>query len=201
MVKTELRSLRVRGASLVSILVFGCLAILISSCKEQLPIIEKAPDFELINQDNKTVRLSDFSDRVVVISFMYIKCPMANMCPLTTKQFKMLQESLGDEFGEKVMLLLITFDPEADVPGALKKYGELYGADFSNWNFLTGSQEAIDKICDDYGIIVREREPGDVIPHSMMTFLIDQKGNTRKEYLGNNWEPESVKEHIARLID
>lgn len=126
---------------------------------------------------------------------------MANMCPLTTKQFKTLQESLGDEFNEKVMLLLITFDPEADVPEALKKYGELYGADFSNWNFLTGSQEAIDKVCNDYGIIVREREPGNVIPHSMMTFLIDQKGNTRKEYLGNNWEPESVKEIIVGLID
>ena len=194
MIKTELRSL-------VGILAFVCLAILVSSCEEQLPVIGKAPDFELINQDNKTVRLSELRDRVVVISFMYIKCPMANMCPLTTKQFKTLQESLGDEFNKKVMLLLITFDPEADVPGALKKYGELYGADFSNWNFLTGSQEAIDKVCDDYGIIVREREHGDVIPDSIMTFVIDQKGNTRKEYLGNNWDPESVKEIIVGLID
>lgn len=201
MMAARLNGSRMRIGTLVSVLVFWCLAAFISSCEEQLPVIEKAHDFELTNQDNKTVRLSELSDRVVAMSFIYVKCPMANMCPLTTKKFKRLQEALGDEFRDKVMLLLVTFDPESDDPGSLKKYGELYGADFSNWNFLTGSKEAIGKVCNDYGIIIRERQPGNIIPHSMITFLIDQKGNTRKEYVGNNWDPESVKEQIVRLID
>ncbi len=195
-----MRMLRIRTATLVSILVFWCLAVFMTSCEEELPAIGKAPDFELVNQDNETVRLSQLSDKAVVMSFIYIKCPMANMCPLTTKNFRRLQESLGDELGKKVMLLLVTFDPESDVPGALKKYGQLYGADFSNWSFLTGTKEVIDKVCDDYGII-REVQAGGVIRHSMMTFLIDKKANKRKIYIGNTWDPEDVKESLVTLID
>lgn len=200
MILAKLRRSRFGTTGLVSILLFLCLAAFIISCEKQLPIIEKAPDFELVNQDNETVRLSQFSDKVVAMSFIYVKCPMANMCPLTTKNFRRLQEALGDELGKNVMLLLVTFDPESDVPGVLKKYGQLYGADFDNWNFLTGSKAVIDKVCDDYGII-REKQEGGIIRHSMITFLIDQKANTRKMYIGNGWDPEDVKRTIIKLID
>ncbi len=159
----------------------------------------KSYDFELVNQDNEKIRLSQFLDKVVVMSFIYVKCSMANMCPLTTKNFRKLQESLGDELGKKIVFLLITFDPESDTSGAFKKYGQLYGADFSNWNFLTESKETIDKVCDDYGII-RERQEDSTFRHSMITFLIDEDNNVRRMYIANKWKPEDIKGDIITLL-
>jgi protein SCO1/2 len=42
-----------------------------------------------------------------------------------------------------VMFLSHTVDPVHDLPDTLKKYGTDLGADFSNWNFVTGSAEEI----------------------------------------------------------
>ena len=196
---TESESSRFRNI-LISILAVWCLAAVITACEKELPIIEKASDFELINQDNERVRLSQFRGKVVVTGFIYVKCPKPDMCQWTTKNFRILQESLGEELGKKVMFLLITFDPESDVPEALKAYGELFKADFSNWNFLTESKEVIDKVCDDYGII-KERQEDGTFRHSMITFLIDQASNVRKMYIGNEWESEDVKKDIITLLD
>ncbi|MEK7309268.1 MAG: SCO family protein [Planctomycetota bacterium] len=173
---------------------------------QKLPVIERAPDFELINQDEQPINLSQFRGKVVVLSFIYVSCHMPKQCPMTTKNFKKLQELLGPGYADKTALLLISFDPERDQPGALKKYGELYGVDFRNWSFLTGSQETIDKVSADYQFI-KEKEtspisqPGDVqsYRHSLITFLIDQNTNIRKMYFGNTWVADDIKKDIISL--
>jgi protein SCO1/2 len=201
--------LKQKGLRIKTLALIGLLAIFVIStaafyaCKsgeKQFPVIDKASDFELVNQNNEEIRLNQFLGKVVVLSFIYIRCPMPKMCPLTTKNFRRLQESLEDELSKNVVLLLITFDPDSDTPGALKKYGEMYGADFSNWHFLTGTKQAIDKVCDDYGII-HERQENALIRHSVILYLVDQEQNVRKMYIGNKWKPEEIKKDIMTLID
>ena len=34
-----------------------------------------APDFTLLNQDGESVTLSDYSDKVIVVAFIYTSCP------------------------------------------------------------------------------------------------------------------------------
>jgi len=188
---------------LIALLVVCCVAAAVfytnKSTDKELPIIKKAPDFELVNQESEPIRLNQLLGKVKVASFMYVKCNMLSMCPTTTKNFRRLQESLGEEFGKNVVLLGVTFDPESDTPGALKKYGQLYGADFSNWHFLTGTKGAVEKVCEDYKII-HEREESGSIRHSMITFLIDRDNNVRRMYFANKWKPEEIKEDIIAIL-
>jgi protein SCO1/2 len=165
----------------------------------EFPVVREAPDFELINQDQEKVRLSQFQESVKFISFIYIRCSMARMCPLTTKNFRRLQKLFREDQAKRVELMLITFDPQFDTPGALKKYGEMYEADFSNWNFLTGSEEEIDAVCENYEIIHEKQENG-MIRHSIMAYLIDKQNNIRKIYIGNDWDPLRVKLDILSLL-
>ncbi len=184
--------------------VFGCLiSVSFFACKsatEDYPVIEKASDFTLTNQDNEQISLNQFLDKIVFLSFIYIRCPSPKMCPMTTKNFQRVQESLEGDLRDKVVFLIVTFDPETDTPEALKRYGEMYGADFQNWHFLTGDVTAIDGVCENYGIIHELKEDG-FIRHSLKALLIDQKNDVRKIYIGNQWKPEDIKEDIINLLD
>ncbi len=167
----------------------------------KLPVIEKAPDFELINQNNQPVKLNDFSGKVKILTFIYVKCIMPKRCPLTTKNFRKIQELLPPELSDETVIMSITFDPESDTPEAMKKYGELYGADFSNWHFLTGSQEDIDKLCANYQIIHDKQDDGITFRHSLITFLVDKDNNIRKMYFANSWQPTDVIQDIKKLYN
>lgn len=158
--------------------------------------LKKAFDFELINQDSQSVRLNQFQGKHVVLSFIYTRCGMPKMCPLTTRKFAQLQE-LGRSIGleNRMVLLLVTFDPEFDVPGILKKYANMYNAKTDNWHFLTGTVESVTEVCQEYGIVHEEQEWGQ-IQHSMITYLIDPEGYIIKFYVGQNWTPEELKKQI-----
>ncbi len=155
------------------------------------PVLEQARDFALVDQDQRTVRLSDFPGRAKILSFFYVRCTNARACPMTTRHFRRLQEALGEKLNRETVLLLVTLDPQADTPGALKKYGELYGADFRNWHFLTGTPGEIAAVCQDYQIIA-EREADGNIRHSVITFLIDRQNRIRRMYVANAWQPEEL---------
>lgn len=50
-----------------------------------------AYDFQLINQDGQSVRLSDFRGKAVLVSYIFTRCPMPSMCPLVTSKMKQVQ--------------------------------------------------------------------------------------------------------------
>lgn len=162
--------------------------------------MKAALGFQLLNQDAQTVSLKDFAGQPIVLSFFYVKCIDVRACPCTTKKFKKLQELTAGDGAFKPALIMISFDSVSDTPGKMRKYGELYGADFESWHFLTGTQEDIDRICSDYGIIQEKQDDG-TFRHSVITFLIGPKLNIRDMYFLNQWEPEKIRKNIALLFD
>jgi len=159
--------------------------------------LKKAFDFELINQDSESVQLNQFQGKHVVLSFIYTRCGMPKMCPLITRKFRQLQE-LGINSGteNQMVLLLVTFDPEFDTPGILKKYADMYDAKTDNWHFLTGPLETINEVCQEYGVVHELQEWGQ-IQHSMIIYLIDPEGYIKKFYVGQSWTPEELKNLIG----
>lgn len=86
-----------------------------------------ARDFALRDPDGTMRRLSDFSGKVVVMTFGYLQCP--NFCPLTLAK---LTEALGDLGAEarRVQVLFVTLDPARDVPEALRQYVTAFDPSF-----------------------------------------------------------------------
>jgi protein SCO1/2 len=107
--------------------------------KNPLPVIGKVADFTLTNQDGKITTLADLTNHVWVADIIFTRC--AGPCPRMTMQMKSVQDSLPSDSG--VRLVTLTTDPDNDTPEVLKRYGEHYGADFSSWNFLTGTKMEI----------------------------------------------------------
>jgi protein SCO1/2 len=163
-----------------------------------LPKIAPAPPFELTSQDGARLRLADFRGKVVAVTFIYTRC--TDTCPVLTPMMSFVQDRLGRDFGEKIVFISITIDPERDTPQVLKEYGEVFGANPAGWFFATGAAETIREVTRRYGVFAAQAADGSV-DHSFLTSIIDRDGVLRVQYLGVRFDPEEFRQDLLSLMN
>lgn len=100
------------------------------------------PKFSFTNQDGKNVSHHDYKNKVFVAEFFFTECP--GICPIMSSQMARLQALTEKEsLSEKVSFISYSVKPQNDTPEVLKAYGDKLGADYGNWNFVTGKPEDI----------------------------------------------------------
>jgi protein SCO1/2 len=159
---------------------------------------EVVSDFGLVDQNGRPIRLSDFRGKVVVLTFIYTRCPLPNFCPLMSKNFADLQERLSKEFANKYQLLTITMDPDFDRPDVLKDYGARYGANDKDWSFATGNAEQISFVAGLMGLYYTP-ENG-LISHDFRTALIGTDGRLVHLWKSNLWTPYEVQRMVRETL-
>jgi protein SCO1/2 len=167
----------------------------------RLAVIQKAPDFALMTQDGKPLRLADLNGKVILVSFIFTTCN--GTCPATTHRMAQIQEALNDRGLWKegrVRLLSITLDPDRDQPEALRNYMRLYDVDSAHWSFLTGPPEKVKKTIADWGMWARPAANGQ-LDHPSRIFLVDRQGRIREIYNLNFWKTTRVLEDIKLLLE
>ncbi len=123
---------------------------------------QNIPDIELVNQNGKTVRLSEFRGKTLLLTFIYTRCPMPNFCPRLSSQFASLNRELQKDPGEygRTRLLSISIDPKYDTPEVLYKYGLAYLNDdpkgFAHWQFAAPSPENLKKLASAFSLVYTE---------------------------------------------
>ena len=45
-------------------------------------------DLPMVNQDGKTIRFEQFKGKLVLLTFIYTRCPFPDYCPLLTRQLR-----------------------------------------------------------------------------------------------------------------
>jgi protein SCO1 len=152
------------------------------------------PDFSLINQNGRTVKLSDLKGQVWVADFFFSHCKGA--CPMMAKNMAELQHLLS---GSGLRLVSITVDPERDTPERLKEYAELTGAKEESWLFLTGDKaKIIDLSVKGFRL---SASPDDPTTHSQRLVLVDREGHIRGYYRNDDKaEIEQLKRNAAILL-
>ena len=131
-----------------------CLALALAPAADasSLAVIRTAPDFRLVTQDEKPLRLADLRGKVVLVSFIFTTC--SGSCPATTSRMVQVQQALKakNHDAERVHLISITLDPARDTPEKLRQYMKLYDIDAANWSFLTGSPEEVNQVVAAWGM-------------------------------------------------
>ena len=128
------------------------------------------PDFTLTDQSGRSVALSSFRGDVVVIDFIYTRCPLPDVCPRLSANFRRLQR----RFGNKVTLLSITIDPQFDTAEVLARYAKLWNADLASWHFLTGTAREIEAVAKHFGMLYFAEEGS--MTHTTETVVIGRSG-------------------------
>jgi protein SCO1 len=152
------------------------------------PLIgDKMTTFSLIDQSGRTVSLSDFRDKVVVVDFIYTRCPLPDVCPRLSANFASLSKKLR---GRDVEFLSITIDPEYDTPAVLSEYARRWQADGESWRFLTGTREQIQEVAGLFGLIYWPEEGS--ITHTVATAVIGRDGTLAAQIDGAGYRPDQL---------
>jgi protein SCO1 len=166
---------------------------------------DEVPDYGLVNQDGKPIKLHNYRGKALLVTFIYTRCPMPDQCNLMSENFAKIQEELKKrpDWWEKTHLLSVSFDPEYDTPAVLRSYGAAqsgrYSAeDFQHWEFASGTKDQVKGIAQFFGL--RYYEGNDQIIHSLRTIVIDPSGKIYKIYRGNDWKIEDVLRDVETTL-
>jgi protein SCO1/2 len=139
--------------------------------------------FDYINQDGEAFGSNDLKGQYWIANMIFASCP--TVCLTMTPNMVSLQEEVNRE-NINLQFISFTVDPDFDGPEGLKKYGQAYGVDFNNFNFLTGySAEEIAKFAEQsFKSLVQEIPDSNDIMHNVNFFLVDGDGTVVRIYGG-----------------
>jgi protein SCO1/2 len=156
------------------------------------------PDFKLLNQSGKTISFKQLHGKVVVLTFIYTRCPLPEYCIRMSQNFAQINKALQADpaLYAKTHLLSISFDPEFDTPTVLKSYGEAYigksaSESFTHWDFAVPSAAELPRVDQYFSVGVTPGEGG-VLQHSLSTVVIGKDGKVVAFYPSNDWTVEDV---------
>ena len=160
---------------------------------------DEVPDFTLMNQNGKPIKLSQYRGRALVLTFIYTRCPLPDYCPLMTGNFSEIEKALkaSPAVYAKTHLLSLTVDPEYDTPKVLRAYANNHSADLEHWDFLTGDKDEVKRIATYFGM--QYWRDADQIVHSLRTAIIGADGRVAKLYNGNEWKPDEIVTALREL--
>lgn len=165
---------------------------------------EEVPDFHFINQEGRTIHLTQFRGQPLLITFIYSRCPLPDYCIRMSNNFaevaQILQRSNPAAFA-KLQMLSISIDPGFDNPKVLRQYGKTYAGavdpTLKHWSFATGQPGDIRKAAQ-YFALSYETDNGQII-HDLRTALLDADGKIASFYRGNQWKPADLAAQVEAL--
>ncbi|WP_175511516.1 SCO family protein [Alicyclobacillus macrosporangiidus] len=187
----------------VAVLVFaiaGAIGYMVRAGGGALPVTGQASDFTATNLDGKPVRFSSLDGKIRLVTFFYTHCP--GPCPLTAYRLEQVQNDLKQQglFGTQVAIVSVTLDPEHDTLQVIKDWSSHYQPDYGGWYFLRPDPQQLPAILKAWGIYKQQVPNSVYISHTLVTELIDQNGNIRATYLGDNPDPKKMEQDIHSLI-
>jgi protein SCO1/2 len=159
---------------------------------------QTVPNFSLIDQIARPTALSQFTGKVVAITFIYTSCPLPDYCFRLSNNFGRLNQRFAAAMGKDLVLLSITFDPEHDLPAVLAKYAVTWKADPKSWRFLTGPLPDIKTVCRRFGMNFWQDEG--FLTHSLRTVVIDREGKLAASFEGNEFSAEQLGDFVAVVL-
>ena len=170
---------------------------------------DEVPDYRLINQDGKTIRIQDYKGKVLLLTFIYTRCQDPNQCTLMSSNFAAIDQELQKqpEVYGKTHLLSISFDPAYDTPKVLRSYGAAHTGKYSDetfahWEFASGSEDEVKGIAKFFGLrYYQDTSSGtEQVIHSLRTAVIGPDGKIVKVYRGNEWTPAELIKELEGVV-
>jgi len=143
-------------------------------------------------------KLYDSNKEFTIISYIFSRCPIPEMCPaiISKNQF------LADSFDNKnIEFILISFDYIYDTPEVLSTtYGSIESS-YPNIIFLSSVNHY-----NDLTLLTKQSDIsfGGVeennIGHTMRTIVLDKNRKLLKVYEGYDWKPSDFKRHLSNFM-
>ena len=154
-------------------------------------------DYHFTDAEGKTVKLSDYRGKPLVVSLVYTSC--YHVCPTITrhlhKMVNVAQEALGpDSFA----VVTIGFDTLNDTPQAMQGFARQQGVNLSQWRFLSTDAATMEGLIKDLGFIYYASPKG--FDHLAQATVIDSQGKVYRQVYGDNFDTPLLVEPLKELV-
>jgi protein SCO1 len=171
-----------------------------------VPLIEgrvsigsSVPDFVLTDQTGAPWDLRDSRGKVVVLTFIYTRCPLPDICPRLSANFAALQKRFTDALGRDLQLLSVTIDPQYDTPEVLSRYAKIWRANPAGWRLLTGDLDTIRTIARTFG--TSYWPDNGLLTHTLEVAIIGRDGRLSAVVEGNSYGLSQLIDLVATQLD
>ena len=165
---------------------------------------DQVPNFVLLNQSDKKIDLKQYRGKVLLMTFIYTRCPLADYCPRMSRNFAQIDHQLATDpkLYNDTHLLSVSFDPTYDTPKVLKSYGGAYTGKYSketfgHWEFAAPSEKELPKMEQFFDVGVTPGEKG-TLQHSLATVIIGKDGKVIAFYPTNDWSVSDVLQQVKQ---
>jgi protein SCO1 len=167
---------------------------------------QSVPNFKFLNQGGKAITMEQFHGKVLLVTFIYTRCPLPDYCIRMSRNFATIQHQLAadPDLYNKTHLLSVSFDPEHDTPKVLRSYGTAYTGEhsseaFSHWDFAAPSASELDQVNQFFDVGVSSGS-NNTLTHSLSTAIIAPSGKIFRWYPSNDWDPSTVVNDIKQAV-
>jgi protein SCO1/2 len=172
----------------------------------ELPVYGSVPPFAFVERSGRPVAAADLTGHIWIADFIFTRC--GGMCPALTTTLAALLRRMPVSTTDGVLAVTFTVDPTRDDPETLRRYADRFGADPVRWLFLTGQQDAVERLVrDGFRLSIAELPPDErdtspePITHSDRFVLVDRALRIRGYYHGTDPDDVARLEHdVTRLV-
>jgi protein SCO1/2 len=164
---------------------------------------QTVPDFKFVNQSGKAIDVDQFRGKVLLVTFIYTRCPLPDYCIRISRNFATIQKQLAadPQLSSTTHLLSVSFDPAYDTPKVLHSYGSTYAgsAAFSHWDFAAPPPAELDAVEQFFDVGVSSGS-NNTLTHSLSTAVIAPDGKIFRWYPSNDWTPSTVVDDVKQAV-
>ena len=154
------------------------------------------PHTQLVDQNGALVDLaSSYAGKVVLVSFIFTRCPDKDECPTVSAKFAQMQKLLDPA---RFHLVEISLDPVYDSPAVLHDYARQFGANAASWSIVTGQPHEITHLLNRFGISSL-RVSDSAFVHNDKVFLTSPDGKVAEIVQTVGFAPEGLASEAEHL--
>jgi protein SCO1 len=154
-------------------------------------------DYSFRDRGGRTIKLSAFMGKPLVVSLIYTSCP--HFCPMITQALARAADIANDAVDvANFNIVSIGFDTAADTPVRMASFAKSQGLDAVNWRFLSTDRKSVDSLARDLGFAFAASPNG--YDHLAQTTIIDADGRVFHQVYGTGFEPPFLVEPLKNLV-
>jgi len=163
----------------------------------QAAIGRRLGDFTFLDTKRRTVRLNDYLGKPLVVNMVFTAC--AQSCPIIVQTLADAVEVARDAVGaDTFSVVTIGFDARDDTPERMRAFARAQGIDLPNWKFLSGEQDAIERLSETLGFIYFPSPRG--FDHLAQTSVIDAEGRVYRQVYGARFSAPALVQPLLDLV-
>ena len=163
----------------------------------QAAIGRPLPDLVLLDRQGRSVKLSDYRGKPLLVSFIYTGC--FQICPTQTRALLQAVQGLERTLGEhQFNIVSIGFNQPFDSPEAMRSFARQHLIEHGNWEFLSPSRDVLAQLTNTFGFSYVATPAG--FDHVLGVTVVDAAGRIHAQVFGDRLRADQLGEPLRQLL-